>query len=59
LKQGHELYEGALPLCDRQEILLVGGATISVNGVFRVCCIGELCSMYPCDQVQVKKEKKE
>jgi hypothetical protein len=38
--------------CPLRKIPVVGGATIQVNGDYKLCCIGVPCEKYPCDEVK-------
>jgi hypothetical protein len=38
--------------CPLREIPVAGGATIQVNGDFKLYCIGLPCEKYPCDEVK-------
>lgn len=38
--------------CPLREIPVAGGAVIQVHGDFDLCCIGETCEKYPCEEVE-------
>jgi hypothetical protein len=43
--------------CPEKVIPIIGGATLRVNGGFKLCCVGRTCEKYPCSAVKCGENK--
>jgi len=38
--------------CPEKIIPVIGGATLQINGGFKLSCIGDTCEKYPCEELE-------
>ena len=53
-KDGHvvQKFGKMAPVCPQKIVFIRGGATLKVNGDFKLHCIGNPCMRYPCATVK-------